>query len=156
MATPHEVPARPGAAAPGEAAGGARAPAGTSMLTRMVRFGAVGVVNTAIDFSVFAALFYLLHWPLLAANAAGFGLAVANSYAMNKAWTFRDTAPATLGRGARFFAVALAGLAIGSAVIAAAAQIVPAFVAKACAIGATFAWNYWASARFVFMPGHKT
>ncbi len=121
----------------------------------MVRFGVVGVVNTAIDFSAFAALYHLLHWPLLAANAAGFALAVVNSYAMNKTWTFRDETPSTLGHGARFFVVAVAGLAVGSAVIAAAAQAMPALAAKACAIGATFAWNYWASSRFVFPRGAK-
>lgn len=122
---------------------------------RVVRFAVVGAVNTAIDFSVFTALYHLLHWPLLAANAVGFALAVANSYAMNRAWTFRDAAPATRGDGARFFVVALAGLAIGSAVIATAAQVMPALAAKSCAIGATFVWNYWASARFVFLRTAK-
>lgn len=141
------------AGSPGDSGGDAGS--AVRALPRVVRFGAVGVVNTAIDFTTFAALYHLLHWPLLAANAVGFALAVANSYTMNKAWTFRDKTRPSLGDGARFFVVALAGLAIGSAVIVAAAQLMPALAAKVCAIGATFAWNYWASARFVFVGRAK-
>ncbi len=55
------------------------------------RFALVGVVNTGLDVGVFAILFYGFGWALLLANAASFIIAVANSYALNKAWTFKDT-----------------------------------------------------------------
>jgi putative flippase GtrA len=124
-------------------------------LRRLVRFAIVGVANTAIDFSIFAALFYLVHWPLLAAHATGFAVAVVNSYLCNKTWTFGDRQPSRLQDGVKFLLVAICGLLTGSAVIALAAQAMPAFAAKACAVVATFAVNYWASARYVFVrrPG---
>lgn len=120
-------------------------------LRRLIRFAIVGVANTAIDFSIFAILFYLLHWPLLAAHAAGFCVAVVNSYICNKTWTFGDRQPSRIVDGARFLLAALCGLATGSAVIALAAEVMPALAAKACAVAATFAVNYWASARYVFV-----
>lgn len=120
-------------------------------LRRLVRFAIVGIVNTAIDFSIFAVLFYRAHWPLLAAHVAGFAVAVVNSYVCNKAWTFGDRRPSRIVDGARFLLVAVCGLATGSAVIALAAQVMPAIAAKACAVVATFVVNYWASARYVFL-----
>jgi putative flippase GtrA len=120
-------------------------------LRRLVRFAIVGIANTAIDFSVFAAVFYLLHWPLLPAHAAGFSLAVVNSYVCNKTWTFGDQRPSRIVDGARFLLAAICGLATGSAVIALAAQVMPPLAAKACAVAATFVVNYWASARYVFV-----
>lgn len=124
-------------------------------LRRLIRFAIVGVVNTAIDFSIFAVLYYLLHWPLLAAHAAGFMLAVVNSYVCNKTWTFGDRRPSRMEDGVKFLLVAICGLVTGSAVIALAAQFMPALAAKACAVAATFVVNYWASARYVFVPLRK-
>lgn len=126
-------------------------PVRSPRLRRLVRFAVVGVANTAIDFSLFAVLFYLLHWPLLPAHAAAFAVAVVNSYVCNKTWTFGDRRPARMEDGVKFLLVAICGLVTGSAVIALAAQVMPALAAKACAVGATFVVNYWASARFVFV-----
>jgi putative flippase GtrA len=126
-------------------------PGRSQRLRRLVRFAIVGVANTAIDVSVFAILFYGLHWPLLPAHAAGFAVAVVNSYVCNKAWTFDDRRPSRIVDGARFLLVAICGLATGSLVIALAAEIMPVLAAKACAVAATFVVNYWASARYVFV-----
>lgn len=125
-------------------------------LRRLVRFAIVGIANTAIDFGVFAVLFYVLRWPLLAAHASGFAVAVVNSYVCNKTWTFGDPRPSRIVDGFRFLLVAICGLATGSAVIALAAQIMPALAAKACAVAATFVVNYWASARYVFVRNRGT
>ncbi len=141
------MPARPVAAADAVGEGQAR----SQRLRRLVRFAIVGVANTAIDFAVFAGLFYLLHWPLLAAHTAGFAVAVVNSYVCNKTWTFGDRRPSRIVDGARFLLVAVCGLATGSVVIAVAAQVMPPLAAKACAVAATFVVNYWASARYVFV-----
>lgn len=141
------MPAEPVAMGSLVAGGPVRSP----RLRRLVRFAIVGVANTAIDFSIFAALFYLVGWPLLAAHATGFAVAVVNSYVCNKTWTFGDRRPSRLQDGAKFLLVALCGLVTGSAVIAVAAQVMPALAAKACAVAATFAVNYWASARYVFV-----
>lgn len=130
----------------------------TAAMPQILRFALVGVLNTAIDFLLFALLFYLGHWPLLLANATGFIAAVANSYLLNRSWTFRAETPPNLADGMRFLIVATCGLALGSLAIFAAAFVMPAFAAKACAIAVTFAWNYWASGRFVFArsPARRT
>jgi len=115
----------------------------------------VGVVNTGVDLGLFTFLFYILTWPLLAANAGGFVPAVLVSFALNKTWTFADTSRGrvVLRRALAFALVAVVGLVIGSAVIWLAAQIVPPILAKLASIGATFAWNFLASRLWVFRLG---
>src|SRR5262245_65550339 len=50
---------------------------------KAISFALVGVVNTAIDFSVFWTTFIYLHWPLVLANVLAWIVAVTCSYAMN-------------------------------------------------------------------------
>lgn len=121
----------------------------------MLRFALVGCLNAALDLAVFAALFYLAAWPALAAHAAGFGVAVVNSYLLNKRWTFRDRSRAAEAwrRGVLFFLVALGGLGLSSLAIWLAMAWIPALAAKVLAIGVTFVWNYVVSRRVVFRTG---
>ena len=117
----------------------------------LAKFAVVGVANTVIDFCVFLALFYGLGWPLLVANTLGWVAGVTNSYLMNSRWTFHD--PARRDRPARmalFAAFNFCGLLIANAVIWVLALLMPAWLAKIGAIGATLVWNYWSSHRFVF------
>jgi len=118
---------------------------------RLVKFAVVGVANTAIDFGVFLLLFYGLGWALLVANTLAWGAGVTNSYLVNSRWTFHD--PARRDRPARaalFVAFNLCGLLLANAVIWTLALVVPAWLAKIGAIGATLICNYWSSQRFVF------
>lgn len=119
---------------------------------RMAKFAVVGTANTAIDFTVFLILFYGFGWPLLVANTFGWGAGLGNSYLMNSRWTFRD--PGRADRPARmalFAAFSLCGLILANAVIWLLALLLPAWLAKIGTVGATFAWNYWSSQRFVFV-----
>ncbi len=119
---------------------------------RIIRFGVVGVLNTAIDFALFALLYYVALWPLLAANALAYGVAVLNSYVLNKYWTFGDTSRGRTAalRGLLFVALNLVGLGLASAVIWALAQFLHPLVAKVGSIAVTFIWNYWSNHRFVY------
>nr|WP_052759573.1 GtrA family protein [Paenibacillus sp. DMB20] len=59
-------------------------------------FGLVGVLNTGIDVAVFS----LLTWwqlPWLAAQIAGYGCGVLNSFLMNRKWTFKQRGPFAKG-----------------------------------------------------------
>ena len=59
-------------------------------------FGLVGVLNTGIDVAVFS----LLTWwqlPWLAAQIAGYGCGVLNSFLMNRKWTFKQQGPFAKG-----------------------------------------------------------
>lgn len=64
---------------------------GLSFLMRqLVRFNLVGVLNTAVDFS----LFFLLSrfsMPYLLAQICSYSCGIANSYVCNKYWTFGVT-----------------------------------------------------------------
>jgi len=121
---------------------------------RPARFAAVGVLNTAIDLGLFALLYMGAGLPLLIANSLSYGAGIANSFLWNKFWTFRETR--SQGRLKRqvplFVAINLVGLGLSNATIWLLAPLMPAIAAKVAAVGATFAWNYWASRRYVYTP----
>lgn len=78
-------------------------------IRQLVRFNAVGVVNTLIDFGMFYLLTNLA-MPYLYAQTCSYGCGVANSYIMNKYWTFQ-TAGRNMTEMVRFIAVNLISLA---------------------------------------------
>jgi putative flippase GtrA len=118
---------------------------------RMLRFALVGVANTAIDAGLFNYLYYLRDWPLLWANSAGYAAGLTNSYLCNHFWTFRrPRAQFAVRPAALFVLINLIGLMLANATIALLARVLAPWLAKLGAIGVTFAWNYWASQRYVF------
>jgi putative flippase GtrA len=119
---------------------------------RLLKFGLVGVLNTAIDFSLFTFLFYIAGWPLLLANTTGYLAGLVNSYLLNRYWTFRDlSGPTTLGQTALYAAMNLIGLALGNVTVYLLAALTPAWIAKLLTVGITFAWNYFINRRVVFV-----
>lgn len=54
---------------------------------QIIRYGSVGLLNTAITFVVIAVLTYAGQDPFVA-NAVGFGAGLANSFFMNRRFTF--------------------------------------------------------------------
>ena len=54
---------------------------------QIIRYGSVGLLNTAITFVVIAVLTYTGQDPFVA-NAVGFGAGLANSFFMNRRFTF--------------------------------------------------------------------
>ena len=118
----------------------------------MVRFGLVGVLNTGLDFFVFAMLFYGFAWPLLIANSCGYLAGLTNSYLLNSRWTFGDRAGGrSPARPLRYAALNGIGLLLGNLVVGTLALFLPAWLAKLGAVAITFAWNYWSSDRLVFL-----
>src|SRR6266849_5353687 len=51
-------------------------------------FALIGVVNVAVDFSVFSFAYFYLKWPIIIANVVAWGIAVSGSYVMNSLITF--------------------------------------------------------------------
>ena len=78
-------------------------------LGQFLRFGLVGVFNTATSYLVIRLLSGMLELPL--ASALGYAAGVAQSFALNRFWTFSATRPQAQGRwvgeAARFVAVNL-------------------------------------------------
>lgn len=73
-------------------------------LVQMVKFGLVGVANTAITLSVIFLLTKFFSVPYVAANAVGYIAGLTNSYLMNRIWTFRSKG-SYAGEGFRFILV---------------------------------------------------
>jgi putative flippase GtrA len=85
-------------------------------LTRLARFCAVGVTNTAVTLVAFG-LLSLIGTAAPAASALAFGAGAVNGYLLNRRWTFRGAAggAATM---ARYVTVQALGAALSAAGIA--------------------------------------
>lgn len=128
---------------------------------RFLTFAAVGAVNTAVTFAVFN-LCVALGLPAVAANALGWAAGFANSFLMNRTWTFADRRDLPAGRVlARFavtnavaFAVSTAVLATGAALLTAdagaAAHTLALNAVELLAVGASLCVNYALALRWAF------
>lgn len=58
-------------------------------ITEFFRFALVGVLNTGVDVVIFSLLIWL-GVPYLAAQIVSYSCGAANSYLLNKVWTFRS------------------------------------------------------------------
>jgi putative flippase GtrA len=123
-------------------------------LEQAARFGAVGLLNTALDLGLYTLLTRSL--PLLASAPVlvkGFSYAVGvlNSFFLNRAWTFHS-AVGIRSALPRFVLVNLVGLVLNTTVLNLALNLAhfPEFVALALATLASLAWNFTASKRVVF------
>lgn len=99
--------------------------------SKMLRFGVVGLANSAIDLAVFTVLVWLAVAPLLANLFAWFG-AVCFSYAANSRWSFERSAVLGDRRSAlRFFTLgAVITLGVSSGAIVALGGIIGILPAK--------------------------
>jgi len=55
---------------------------------QMMKFAAVGVLNTALDYGLFYLFFALCSWDKNPAQIVATALAMTNSYLLNRYWTF--------------------------------------------------------------------
>src|SRR5687767_13832856 len=59
-----------------------------AIVLKAMSFAVVGVVNSAVDFGVFAFAYYYLELPIVTANFMAWIVAVSGSYVMNTLTTF--------------------------------------------------------------------
>ncbi|MFD1884189.1 GtrA family protein [Paenibacillus wenxiniae] len=96
--------------------------------SQAIRFAAVGVSNTAIDFIVFM---LLQHWTgVAAAQIIGYSAGTANSYYWNRKWTFARGKGWDGGELLRFLLVNLSVALITSFVITLMSSTIPVWIAK--------------------------
>ena len=90
-----------------------------TVLAKLFSFASIGVVNVAVDVSVFTLSFQFLHLPLIASNIVAWLIAVTGSYAMNTKITFgRETGGAlSIGRYLRFAASGIFGVIVATTVL---------------------------------------
>jgi len=115
-------------------------------------FAMVGVVNTAIDFSVFWTAARFLGWPLVPANMLAWLVAVTFSYVMNSFVTFGPESGRILRWRdyATFAASGVAGMASSTATLFALSYVMPVLFAKLISIAVSFAVNFSLSHFVVF------
>jgi putative flippase GtrA len=123
-------------------------------MRKALSFGLIGLVNFAVDLTVFLLALRYLTSSLIAANLLAWMVAVTCSYAMNSFFTFA----AESGRKLRwreyfsFAASGVLGVIVNTAVVVIAANFLPLIAAKILAIGAGFLVNFSMSHFFVFRP----
>lgn len=137
----------------------------SALISQLSRFVAVGLVNTAIDFGILNLLSFTTGvysgGGLIALNSIAFLVAVANSYFMNKYWTFGAQDGAKTVEVYKFLSISLIGLGINSSFVYGITtfiapplpQIGPAIwenLAKAVATGVSLIWNFTGYKFFVF------
>jgi putative flippase GtrA len=122
------------------------------LVLKAASFGLIGVVNAAIDASVFFLTLAVATSSLVAANLAAWFTAVSFSYVMNSRITFA----AESGRQfrlrdyLRFVASGIVGVVANTAMLLFAAQHVSLWVAKLLAILVSFVVNFSLSHFVVF------
>jgi putative flippase GtrA len=122
------------------------------------KFGAIGAVNTVINYAVFNVLVLTVFTNgQLKANVAATVVATTSSYFMNRHWTYRDRPKSTLRREyVLFFVLNLAGMMIELGVLALAKYglgvtgLVGLNVAKAAATGLGMVFRFWTYRTVVF------
>ena len=118
---------------------------------KLTKFGIVGVINTAVDWLAFIFLREVLGVEPRIAQVIAQALAVANSYILNKRWTFRDKgAP---GKSIfKFVAVQGASLLIGylSMILFHDTLGIDPYISRIFIIGVTVSFNYFGNKLFVF------
>jgi putative flippase GtrA len=115
-------------------------------------FAMVGVVNTAIDISVFWTTVHFLGWPLVPANVLAWLVAVSFSYVMNSFITFGPESGRVLRWRdyATFLASGVAGMVASTATLFALSYVMPLLAAKLISIAISFVVNFSLSHFVVF------
>ena len=115
-------------------------------------FAMVGVVNTAIDFSVFWTVAEFLRWPLVPSNVLAWLVAVSFSYGMNTFITFGPESGGVLRWRdyATFAASGVAGMVCSTATLFALSYVLPVVAAKLISILVSFVINFSLSHFVVF------
>jgi putative flippase GtrA len=119
---------------------------------RMLKFGVVGVSNTAVDFILYVLLttsFSL--WPVVS-NIASYTGGVINSFVLNRVWTFSggEYCDGLVYQLPMFLLASASGLLLSTVIIWLALAWVDPVPAKVVSVLLTLLWNYWFAEKFVF------
>ena len=118
----------------------------------LVRFAAVGLITTTLDFVLFSLLAVGASVGPVKANVASYSCGVVTSFILNRSWTFgADFSSARVERHAlKFLASNMVGLLLSSTLVAVMALLMPNIAAKAISVALVFVWNYAAARLWVF------
>ena len=135
---------------------------GRAIALKAVSFAMVGVVNSAVDFSVFSFCYYYLGLEIVVANTAAWIVAVSGSYVLNSTITFaRESGRRLHMVGYLGFALSqVMGFFANTATVWCLVELAgaPAWAGKLAAIGVSFVVNFSLSHLVVFrtrQPGRS-
>ncbi len=123
-----------------------------ALVLKAISFAFVGVINTAIDFSIFWTAATYLQWPLIPSNVLACLVAVSFSYAMNSFTTFGPESGHMLRWRdyGTFIASGVAGMVASTATLFALSFVLPVIGAKLISILVSFVVNFSLSHFVVF------
>lgn len=118
-------------------------------LIQFVKFNLVGIVNTLVDFAVFTVLtFFGMYY--MAAQVISYSCGVANSFVMNKYWTFGDKSSPHGYEIFKFIAVNAVSLAVSLSILYPLKPAIGVFSAKIIATLFSVMINFAGSKLWVF------
>ncbi|NDJ54090.1 MAG: GtrA family protein [Chloroflexi bacterium] len=129
-------------------------------LKRILRFGLVGAVGTALDFGLLILLRTGLGWPTALANVFSYSAGIVNNYGLNRLWTFPEARGKQVAiQLMQFSLVSLTGLALNTVIVVILERFLAAVLtlpeldyvlAKIVATGLVFVWNFAANRWWTF------
>lgn len=123
------------------------------------RFAFVGILNTAIDFTLFNILSLLIGFPTILSNTISTGIAIIFSFAVNRRWTFKSTNSSYFKQAIIFILLTIFGMwVINNSIVWLLTSLLPQEmevflrnnIAKIVATGASLIWNYLSYKYIVF------
>lgn len=122
-------------------------------IIKFVKFNAIGILNTAVDFVVYT-LLSAVGFSLVPAQIVSYACGMLNSYLFNSRWTFKDKV-FTASKGARFVLVNLVALGVSIGILALCKQMwgLEGMFAKAAAVPFSLVVNFLGNRLFVFGSG---
>ena len=121
---------------------------------KALSFAVVGLINTAVDATVFFLMLGFVTSSLIVSNVTGWLVAVTGSYVMNSLITFSAETGGELRLKdyAGFVGSGLVAVTATTLTVVAAAQFMPVWAAKGLAILVSFAVNFSITHLVVFRP----
>jgi putative flippase GtrA len=99
--------------------------------TRFLKFGAVGLIGSVIDFGVLNLLTIVIKWPLIPSSMISFTLAVINNFVLNRLWTYPESRQFSVYKQlAQFAVVSCIGLAIRTPLLSVMDKFLTSLAAK--------------------------
>ena len=121
------------------------------LFVQLMRFGAVGLVNSAVDVGIFFLALGTVTSSLVVANVIAWIVAVSLSYVLNTRFTFAEHArPFTLSDYAIFTLTQIGGFLANTGALVLAAPYLPLLAAKILGILAGFLVNFTLARVIVF------
>jgi putative flippase GtrA len=123
-------------------------------MERFLSFAGIGIVATAIQYIVLTAGVHFAGADPVWASTGGFIVSATINYLLNRRYTFHSRKP-HIEASAKFFTVALVGLLLNGALLAAGTELIGLhyLLAQILTTGLVLIWNYTANTVWTFAEG---